>query len=385
MLVDMIDNPAEHKKHIERYSNGIASQMVYGFRTAEWSDPKLENLLSVFSDVCELALTIPARLMDCYPILQKIPSRLLPVCRKAMDLERRSTSFFMSHWLEGARRVRDGSAMPCFCASLVQAQIAEGFSDDLAAYIAGNMIEAGSSTTSDQLFGFLAAMVTHTDVQRRAQNELDSVVGSSRLPTLEDMVSLPYIRGCVKESLRWMPITPLLVPHSLLKDDVYQDYTIPAGATVVLNVWALNNDPANWPNPRVFDPSRFKDETRSENEIAMSADPASLRHNYTFGAGRRLCQGIHIAERNLFLAMACLLWAFDISTPDPGKVDTDDLRGGAKMAPAPFECHINIRDTQRVALMRREWSYMQSEFLDPITKQWSRIPDGLPLSMYSDM
>ncbi|KAI1324474.1 hypothetical protein F5Y16DRAFT_402323 [Xylariaceae sp. FL0255] len=92
-----------------------------------------------------------------------------------------------------------------------------------------------------------------------------------------------------------------------------------------------------YPNPREFDPLRFEDERRSEHEIATSGDPASTRHNFVFGAGRRLCQGIHIAERCLFLSIACLMWAFDISTSDPDKIDTEDLRGGLAMSPVPFD------------------------------------------------
>ncbi|KAI1769929.1 cytochrome P450 [Hypoxylon cercidicola] len=384
MLVDILDRPDEQKRHMQRFSNSVSCQMVYGFRTTTWSDPKLQSVVSIFAEVCDLAVSIPAQLMDCYPALQKIPKRLLPVCRKAMDLDRRGISDFLDRWLEGKKNVQDGTAMPCFCASLVQAQKAEGFSDELAAYMAGDVVEAASSTTSDELFGFLMAMATHPDVQRKAREELDSVVGTNRLPKLEDMASLPYIRGCVKETLRWMPTTALLVPHSPLKDDVYEGYTIPAGASVIINVWALNMDPESWPNPHVFDPLRFKDETRSEHQIATSGDSASPRHNYVFGAGRRLCQGIHIAERSLFLTMACLLWAFDISTPDPNKIDTEDLRGGLTVVPAPFECHIKPRDAQRADVVRREWDQLQNEFLDPVTKQWSRVPDGQPLSTYSE-
>ncbi|KAH6647035.1 cytochrome P450 [Truncatella angustata] len=384
MLVDILDNPDEHKRHIQRFSNAVTCQMVYGFRTTSWSDPELQSVVSLFADNTALAVSIPARLMDCYPVLQKIPQRLLPVYREAVDIERRCASIFLSRWHEVIRKVQDGIAMPCFGASLAEAQKAEGFSDDLASYIAGDIVEAGSSTTSDELSGFLMAMVTHPAVQRRAQEELDSVVGGGRLPALADMASLPYVRGCVKETLRWMPTTALLVPHAPLRDDVYEGHVIPAGAAVVLNVWALNMDPETWPDPRRFDPLRFKDEARSEYEVATSSDPASRRHNYVFGAGRRLCQGIHIAERSLFLAMACLLWAFDISTPDPSKIDTEHLIGGLAVVPAPFECHIKPRDAQRADVARREWRRMQSEFLDPVTKQWNPNSNAGPLSTYAD-
>ncbi|KAF2964689.1 hypothetical protein GQX73_g8870 [Xylaria multiplex] len=357
MLIDMLESPDQYEKHIQRYSNSVACQMVYGFRTTSWSDPKLQSVVSIFFEICDLAVSIPARLMDCYPILQKIPRRLMPVCRKALDLDRRCISVFLSRWLEVKKGVLDGAAMPCFCKSLVDTQATEGFSEELASYIAGDIVEAASSTTSDELLGFLMAMVTHPDVQQCAQREIDAVIGQDRIPRLEDMASLPYVRGCVRETLQWMPTTALLVPHSPLKDDVYQDHVIPSGASVVVNVWALNMDPKNWPNPHAFDPLRFKEEIRSEYGIATSSDPIRPRHNYVFGAGRRLCQGIHIAEQSLFLAIACLIWAFDITTPDPSSIDTEDLRGGLA-----------------------EWQQQKLDFLDPSTEQWARVPDGVPLN-----
>ncbi|KAI1360873.1 cytochrome P450 family protein [Xylaria arbuscula] len=379
MLVDMLESPDNYERHIQRYSNSIACQMTYGFRTTSWTDPKLQSVISLFVEICDLAVTIPARLMDCYPILQRLPPSLLPVCREALDLERRCTSIFLNRWLEAKKDVLDGVSVPYLSKSLVEAQVTEGFSDELASYVVGDIAEAASSTTSDQLSGFLMAMVTHPEVQKCAQHEIDAIVGLDRLPEIEDIASLPYIRGCVRETLRWMPTTALLVPHSPLKDDVYQNYFIPAGSSVVVNVWALNMDPKKWPNPRVFDPLRFKEETRSEYEIATSSDLTRPRHNYVFGAGRRLCQGIHIAERSLFLAVACLLWGFEITTPDPSSIDTEDLRGGLAMVPAPFECNIKPRDARRADIMRQEWKQQKIDFLDSSTEQWARVPDDMTL------
>ncbi len=71
---------------------------------------------------------------------------------------------------------------------------------------------------------------------KTAQAELDRVCGD-RLPELSDMPNLPYIRGCMKESLRWMPTAKLGVPHSVTRDDEYLGYKIPKGAEVILNVW----------------------------------------------------------------------------------------------------------------------------------------------------
>jgi len=112
----------------------------------------------------------------------------------------------------------------------------EGFTDDLAAYISGSILQAGSETTASILIGFVQAMVIWPEVAKTAQEELDRVCGD-RMPDLNDVPNLPYIRSCAKESLRWMPGFFLGIPHAVTKDDIYMGYRIPKGATVILNVW----------------------------------------------------------------------------------------------------------------------------------------------------
>jgi cytochrome P450 len=122
------------------------------------------------------------------------------------------------------------------CVDLVKSQESEGFSDDLAAYISGSMLEAGSDTTYSTLVGFVQAMVLYPDVAKTAQAEIDKVCGD-RLPGLEDEANMQYIRACVKESLRWMPTAILSVPHAVIRDDFYNGFRIPKGAGVMANNW----------------------------------------------------------------------------------------------------------------------------------------------------
>lgn len=112
----------------------------------------------------------------------------------------------------------------------------EGFSDDLASYLSGSLLQAGSETTSSILVGFVQAMVLFPDVAKAAQDELDRVCGDV-MPSLNDVPNLPYIRACCKESARWMPGFMLGIPHAVTKDDTYESYHIPKGATVIMNVW----------------------------------------------------------------------------------------------------------------------------------------------------
>lgn len=112
----------------------------------------------------------------------------------------------------------------------------EILSDNLASYLLGTLHEAGSDTTWSTLVGFIQAMVLFPEVARRAQEEIDRICGD-RLPTMDDEPNMQYIRGCVKESLRWMPTTILGMPRASIKEDTYAGYRIPKGASVMLNVW----------------------------------------------------------------------------------------------------------------------------------------------------
>jgi cytochrome P450 len=52
-------------------------------------------------------------------------------------------------------------------------------------------------------------MTLYPDVQRKAQAEIDQIVGNSRLPNFSDEGALPYVEAVLKETLRWHPVTPL--------------------------------------------------------------------------------------------------------------------------------------------------------------------------------
>lgn len=84
-------------------------------------------------------------------------------------------------------------------------------------------------------------MMVFPDVQKKAQAELDHVVGPDRLPNIDDYPNLPYIRCCIKETLRWMPTVVMGVPHAVTKEDTYNGWRIPKGATIINNVWYVPN------------------------------------------------------------------------------------------------------------------------------------------------
>ena len=129
------------------------------------------------------------------------------------------------------------------------------------------------------------------------------------------------------------------IPHAPRQDDEFEGYHIPKGAGIVMAVWSANNDPDLFSNPRVFDPSRHDAKT-SLSEAAAAPDYRN-RDQWTFGAGRRMCPGIHVAEKTLFISIARILWAFSItkdkdSTGTEIYIEPDEVDQSLAACPMPF-------------------------------------------------
>ncbi|KAF8675528.1 cytochrome P450 [Rhizoctonia solani] len=137
--------------------------------------------------------------------------------------------------------------------------LTEDEADDYVAQIAITMFAGGTDTSVNTLIMFFMAMVLYPDVQKRAQAEIDSVLGHSRLPKVEDRAQLGYVDRVVQETLRWGPVTPLAVPHTCFKDDTYKGYRIPQGSVVTGNVWAMTRDETVYKDAEVFEPDRYLD------------------------------------------------------------------------------------------------------------------------------
>ncbi|KAH7128216.1 cytochrome P450 [Dendryphion nanum] len=378
MLVGFLDKPERWDAHLRRYTNSLTTQMIFGFRTTDIDDKKLHQLYDGFAKFSETITSPASRIIDVIPVLRHLPDFLFPVKKLAKKLHEKELELFLGHWLNVKAAVKNGTANPCVCVDLIKSQQVEGFSDNLASYISGSLLEAGSDTTSSTLIGWVQAMVLFPDVAKAAQKEIDSVCGD-RFPMLEDEPNLQYVRACAKESMRWMPTAILGVPHAAMRDDEYLGYRIPKGAGVMWNVWGIHHDEKRFPNARVFDPTRYANDRQSSSEAALNGD-ATQRDHFLFGAGRRVCQGMHIADRSLFLAISRLLWAFEFHPVEDAAgnkllPNPDDLTEGLLVQPKPFSVRIVPRSLTKEEIVRKEWADV-GEFLNE-EGQWKKVPDEI--------
>ncbi|KAK7946581.1 cytochrome P450 [Apiospora aurea] len=378
MLMGLLESPSDFVNHVRRYTMSLTTQLTFGHRTPTSVDPTLLEVFDFFFWLT-YAGEQSAAILDVYPVTRSLPSHLFPITKHGKEYHEREHALFMKLFLRARSQLQQGTAMPCCCIDLLRLQKEQGFSDDIACYMSGSLLQAGSETTAAILIGFVQAMVVFPEVAAKAQAEIDRICGD-RLPDLNDFPDLPYIRGCVKESLRWMPAVTLGVPHAVTQDDSYLDYHIPKGSAVLINVWGIQNDPARHTHPRRFDPSRWAADAQNSAEAANNPD-VSKRDHFAFGAGRRICQGMHIADRSLFLAISRTLWAFDFKRAVDGRTgkamvpDTDDLMDGLFTCPTPFKCNIVPRSSYRDLLVKKEWE-SAAGLLDE-NLQWKAAPEGL--------
>lgn len=121
-----------------------------------------------------------------------------------------------------------------------------------------DLVNGGTTTSSATVEWALAELLRAPKVLRKAQQELDSVIGRERMVAEADIPSLPYLQAVIKETLRLHPPVALLIPHESIEDCAVAGYHIPAKTTLFVGVWQMARSPDVWENPLEFKPERFE-------------------------------------------------------------------------------------------------------------------------------
>ena len=134
-----------------------------------------------------------------------------------------------------------GIAPQCFTRSLWETRDNLDLEDIEFLNLPRSIFGTGSDTTISSILTFLLAAVAFPEFVRKAQEELDAVVGRERSPAWSDEPNRPYVRAVVKETFRWRPLTVLGgQPHATTEDNTYSGYFIPKGTTLLGNLWGIH-------------------------------------------------------------------------------------------------------------------------------------------------
>ncbi|XP_062167331.1 cytochrome P450 93A3-like [Alnus glutinosa] len=169
---------------------------------------------------------------------------------------------------------------------------------------------AGTDTSAITTEWALAELINHPIVMNRARQEIDSVVGKSRLVEESDITNLPYLQAIVKETLRLHPTGPIIVRESSEHCTV-GGYEIPAKTRLFVNVWAIGRDPKHWENPLEFRPERFNISESEGSEKSQLDVTGQHFHLLPFGSGRRGCPGASLALQVVPTTLATMIQSFE--------------------------------------------------------------------------
>ena len=196
---------------------------------------------------------------------------------------------------------------------------------------------AGSETTSTTLTYAVLLMLHDPQPWKKAQQELDKVVGRSRLPTLADRPDLPYFEALISELMRRSNVAPFAVFHSNHVATHLNQFKIPPHAVIVFALTEVLNNPKYFPEPEKFKPERFLKEVDSK--LVYEPHPALVY----FGIGKRECLGKSLAKTELFLFLSALVHTFDFEPTDEGFPGLDDCTVSITRSPKLFNAKISVR------------------------------------------
>ncbi|KAJ8072721.1 hypothetical protein PM082_016280 [Marasmius tenuissimus] len=343
----LIKSPEAYYRLTKHYIGAIILRLVYGYNLKEDDDPYLDLVDKAMAGF--IATVNPGSfLVDHVPLLKYIPSWLPGAGFKRKAKE----------WAASAKDVRDvpwdwvkqslatGTASPSFATqnidrfSVVLGE--NSLMEDVIKNCAGIAYTAGSDTTASTLLSFILMMVVHPDAQARAHAEIDTVTRGTRLPDFSDQPELPFVQAILTETLRCYPPAPLGLAHACVNDEVHEGYFIPAGTTIVPNIWSILHDEGLYPDPMRFDPERF---TRND-----SPGPSQ----FVFGFGRRICPARHLALDSIWIAAVTLLAVFRVSketNEDGSEIEPEvEYPDGLVTHPQPFMCRFIPRSDKIVEL-----------------------------------
>lgn len=340
-------------RQLEDYTSRISTRLA-------WGTPDYATELHHDSWTLLIHISPSGFLTNLVAPLTKLPKWLSPFPWKRLEEERyeRQRAWFVRNMECVRRKLLQRTAGPSMMRTYLQMQgpTKDVLSSDLdAAFAVGMLAVTAVFTSSSPMTTCIRALMMYPEWMRKVQEELDRVVGKSRMPELSDLPQVPILRACLRESMRWRPPIPggnhnystgqrpyhvtnisSGIPHETERDDYYDGHFIPKGTSVHPLEFAFSRDPKTYPNPHAFLPERWLSPEYPTYREPLSQYPTAVGAT-TFGWGRRYCQGQDLTHHEAVLACGSIFWAFDMHLKDPSQLPLPKAGECEFKSPADWE------------------------------------------------
>ncbi|XP_075019196.1 vitamin D 25-hydroxylase [Calonectris borealis] len=330
-LLDAIDTykgrPFDIKHLITNAVSNITNLIIFGERFT-YEDTEFQHMIEIFSENIELAASASVFLYNAFPWIGILPfgkhQQLFKNAAEVYD--------FLHELIERVSENRKPQSPRHFVDAYLDEMDGNEndpestYSRENLIFSVGELIIAGTETTTNVLRWALLFMALYPNIQGQVQKEIDLVIGPNKMPALEEKCKMPYTEAVLHEVLRFCNIVPLGIFHATSKDTVVRGYSIPEGTTVITNLYSVHFDEKYWSNPEVFFPERFLD---------SSGQFVKKDAFIPFSLGRRHCLGEQLARMEMFLFFTSLLQRFHLCFPHGVILDLKP-RLGMTLQPQPY-------------------------------------------------
>ncbi|KAF7554975.1 hypothetical protein G7Z17_g2507 [Cylindrodendrum hubeiense] len=336
LIKTLIDDPEDFYQLLKRYAAAVTGSLTYGKRPKTFDDSLCQDVVAAMGYIAENMEVGATPPVDQWPftVLRWMPGQFAFWKRRAMEHGKRMDALFSKLWNEFLERRTAGRMNGCLFDKFLNEAGSKG-GESLGSwqwglhslqFLGGEILEGGADTTSSTLISFVMAMACYPEAQAKCQAQIDAAIGSDRTPG-----------------------------------------------------WALHMDEEYYPEPEKFLPDRcttfrYEGRTKLADHYQGNAE-WQHRDHYGYGGGRRICPGMHLAERNLWRAISKILWAFEITpivdpltgVPKPPSTTAFSVNGeesaffgGAVRVAHPFDVNIKPRSPKHVAVLLKEYEAAQS-------------------------
>ncbi|KAM5163933.1 cytochrome P450 2K4-like [Mantella aurantiaca] len=288
----------------------IIVSIILGHRY-DLEDPTFKRLMSLIMENSKLLGSPMVMLYNTYPqVMRWIPGDHKTILRNAAEFQ----SFLRSTFTNRTDQLDSNDQRNLIDVFLIRQQEEKSvpgyyFHDNNLTILLSNLFGAGTETTSATLRWGLLLMMKYPEIQKKVQEEIDNVIGSSR-PQSSHRKEMPYTDAVIHEIQRFGNIVPNNLPHETTTDVTFWGYTIPKGTYIIPSLTTVLQDETYFERPGEFYPQHF-----------LNAEGQFVRNEafIPFSAGKRSCAGENLAKMELFLFFTRLLQNFTFQAP-PGSV-----------------------------------------------------------------
>ncbi|XP_062437342.1 cytochrome P450 2J2-like [Rhea pennata] len=294
-----------HYKINSAVSNIICS-ITFGNRF-DYHDNRFQELLHSLAETLLLIGSFWGQLYNAFPLVMRwLPGPFRKIFRHWEKLKRFVKGVIAKH-KEDPNQAESGDYIDCYLQEIEKwrGDTSSYFHEENLLCSTLDLFLTGTETTATAIRWALLYMAMYPHVQEKVQLEIDTVIGQSRQPAMDDKENMPYTSAVLSEVLRMGNVVPLGVPRMSTSDTTLAGFHLPKGTTLLTSLTSIMFDQNVWETPDTFNPEHFLENGQYRKREAF----------LPFSAGKRACPGEQLARTELFIFFTALLQKFTFRAP----------------------------------------------------------------------